>query len=190
MVRFLSPLCLAELSGWRSFAHTKNCNQDEGLIIQNPHLYFPEVNDRLLEQMLYCVIDFHNDDVVSLKNRSKVTVNIQKNRLVITLSGTLRKADIEGIYTDIRFGVRDLKSDFAVITDMRDCRIGYLSGIEVFRRVLSFLQENKVGKVIRITDKKSVSHSQIMRFTAAISGYSPVYVESIEEAEEILADEG
>ncbi len=29
-----------------------------------------------------------------------------------------------------------------------------------------------------------------MRFTAAISGYSPVYVESYEEAEEVLVGEG
>ena len=124
------------------------------------------------------------------KKRSKVTADINKNRLIIDLYGTLRKADVEEIYTDIRFGVRDLKSNFAVITDMRECRIGYLSGIEVFRRILSFLQENKVGKVIRITEKKSVSHYQITRFTAAISGYSPVYVESFEEAEEILASDG
>ena len=88
------------------------------------------------------------------KKRSKVTVDIHKNRLIIDLYGTLRKADVEEIYTDIRFGVRDLKSDFAVITDMRECRIGYLSGTEVFRRILSFLQENKVGKVIRITEKR------------------------------------
>ncbi len=153
-------------------------------------MYFPELNDRLLEQLLCCGVEYIKDDVVSLKKHSKVSVDIQKNRLVISLNGTLRKADIEGIYTDIRFGVRDLKSNFAVITDMRNCRIGYLSGIEVFRRVLGFLQENKVGKVVRITDKKSVAHYQIMRFTAAISGDSPIYVDRIEEAEEIVAGEG
>jgi len=124
--------------------------------------------------------------MVGPNNRSKVAVDIAKNRLIITLSGTVRKADIESIYTDIRFCVSDLKKDFTVITDMRDCRIGYLSGAVILRRILSFLQENKVGKVIRIIEGKSIAHNQIIRFTATISGYSPIYVESFEEAEQIL----
>ncbi len=121
---------------------------------------------------------------------SKVTSNMEKNRLVITLVGTIRKSEMERIYTDVRFCVQDLQPGFHVITDMQNCKIGYLSGALVFKKIMEFLISKEVGKVVRITGGSRSLLNQMVRMSQSISGYSPEYVSSPEEAEKVLAEEG
>ncbi len=122
------------------------------------------------------------------KKRSTVSVDMKKNRLVISLHGTIRKNDLESIYTDIRFGVRDLQPGFDVVTDMRDSTIGYLTGITIFLKIQNFLKESGVGRIVRITGTSKTFLQQIQKLTENKNGYSPVYVESLEEAEKYLSD--
>ncbi|MEE4243445.1 MAG: hypothetical protein V2I36_18440 [Desulfopila sp.] len=123
--------------------------------------------------------------------RSKVTADLKKNRLVILLVGTIRKADLESIYTDIRFCVRDLQPGFDVITDMRESKIGYLSGAMTFLKIQEFLQSSKVGRIVRVTGPSRIFLQQIQRVTQSKNGYKPVYVDTLEEAERFLhKDEG
>lgn len=119
---------------------------------------------------------------------SKVTANIKKNRLIITLAGTVRKPEMESIYTDVRFCVNDLQPGFHVITDMRKCNIGYLSGAMTFKKIMEFLVAKKVGKVVRIKGESRTLVNQMVRFSQTIAGYSPVYFSSLEEAEAALAE--
>ncbi len=116
----------------------------------------------------------------------KVIADIAKNRLQITLNGVLLKKDIDNIYTDIRFAVADLQPGFDVITDFSQCKVGYISGIGGFKKIMTYLTDNKAGRVIRIVPARGVIYKQIMNITAAISGYKPIYVKSLEEAEQIL----
>jgi hypothetical protein len=119
--------------------------------------------------------------------RSRVTADLKKNRLLIILVGTIRKADLESIYTDIRFCVRDLQPGFDVITDMREGRIGYLSGASTFLKIQEFLQSSKVGRIVRINSGPSkIIMQQIQRITQNKNGYAPVYVATLEEAESYL----
>ncbi len=119
---------------------------------------------------------------------SKVTANIKKNRLVITLAGTIRQSELERIYTDIRFCVQDLQPGFHVITDMQSCKIGYLSGALTFKKIMEFLMSKKVGKIIRITGQSRTILNQMVKLSQTVMGYSPIYVSSPEEAEEALTD--
>ncbi len=121
------------------------------------------------------------------KKRSTVSVDMKKNRLVITLHGTIRKNDLESIYTDIRFGVRDLQPGFDVVTDMRNSTIGYLTGITTFLKIQKFLKESAVGKIVRITGTSKTFLQQISTLTENQNGYTPTYVESLEEAEHYLS---
>ncbi len=121
--------------------------------------------------------------------RSRVTADLKKNRLVIILVGTIRKDDLESIYTDIRFCVRDLQSGFDVITDMREGRIGYLSGAATFLKIQEFLQSSKVGRIVRITGPSRIILQQIQRITQGKNGYKPVYVSTFEEAEHYLQED-
>ena len=54
----------------------------------------------------------------SVPLKAKVKTDIKKNRIYITLPSTIVKKDLEKIYSDIRFGVADLKPGFDVITDL------------------------------------------------------------------------
>jgi hypothetical protein len=122
------------------------------------------------------------------KNRSqpKVVVDTKHNRLYIQFGDRLTKKDIEVIYTDIRFGVADLKPGFSVINDLSKCSIGHLSGAATFKKITNFLTEKEVGRVIRIIGQTSVLFKQITNISDLIAGYKPEYVSTIEEAEALL----
>ena len=122
------------------------------------------------------------------KGRSKVTADLKNNRLTIELRGKVSKSEVERIYTDIRFCAGDLKQGFDVITDMRNCQIGYLAGALTFKRIMEFLLANGVRRVVRITGKSKPFLHQVSRITSSITGYQPIYVISYEEAESVLAE--
>ena len=121
------------------------------------------------------------------KRCSKVRADIKANRLYITLSGTIPKKEVESIYTDVRFCVADLKPGFHVITDLTEARIGHLIGIPTFIKIMEYLSANKVGRVVRVVGKAKVLLQQMSRITAAVKGYKPSYVSTLEEAEAIIS---
>jgi hypothetical protein len=118
--------------------------------------------------------------------RSTVSVRIKENRLIITLSGPISKQEADRIYTDIRFAVSDLRPGFSVITDLSRSQIGHLSAIGTFRRIMQFLREKKVGRVIRIVGKAKIIYLQMLQLATPDSSYKPVYVESMAAALALL----
>lgn len=120
------------------------------------------------------------------KYTSTVTANIKKRRLYITLKGIIPKKEAERLYTDIRFCVSDLEPGFAVITDLTQCRIGHLNAISTARKIMQFLLEKKVGKIIRIIGQGKVIYLQMLKLSDKMNGYDPKYVATLEEAEKLL----
>lgn len=117
---------------------------------------------------------------------SKVDADIAKNRLTFCFSGTITRKQLDALYTDVRFCVADLKPGFHVISDLSECTLASLNCIPTFRKIMNFLIENKVGEVLRVTRHQSLIHRQLLNFSARMQGYKPIYVSSIEEAEEFL----
>lgn len=115
-------------------------------------------------------------------NKAKVRADIKNNLLVISFEGSICAKQLEGVYTDIRFNAPDLKPGFIVINDLSRARIGHLSGIGTFRKIMAFLAEHKVGAVIRIVAGNSLILKQVSRIVSALQGYSPLYVNSMEDA--------
>lgn len=120
--------------------------------------------------------------------KSTVKADIGKNRLIFTIAGWLTKKDLDNLYTDVRFCVADLKPGFQVITDLSACTLGSLAGIATFRKIMNYLLEKEAGQVVRITRHASLIHRQILNFSARMQGYKPVYVQTLEEAEQVLAN--
>lgn len=118
--------------------------------------------------------------------KAKVRTDLKKNRLYITLPAIIGKKDLEKVYSDIRFGVADLKPGFDVVTDLTFCSIGHLSAIPTFRKIMAYLVANKVGRVVRIVGNMNVILKQLLGMTARFHCYKPVYVITPEEAEEEL----
>jgi hypothetical protein len=120
------------------------------------------------------------------KQNAKVSADIRKNRLYITLAGTIRKKEAENIYTDVRFCVADLQPGFDVVTDLTEARIGHLISLPVFLKIIEYLKASKVGRIVRVVGRGKTIIQQMAKATELVNGYKPIYVASLAEAEEIL----
>ena len=116
----------------------------------------------------------------------KVKANLGKNRLYFTIAGQATKAELDKLYTDVRFCVADLKPGFDIISDLSACSLGHLSGIPTFRKIMNFLISNGVGEIVRVINSKSIIFNQMLNLSSRICGYQPLYVSSLEEAEQKL----
>jgi len=123
-----------------------------------------------------------------MKQKSKVTADLKKNRLQIELRGWLSKKDIQDIYTEVRFCVADLKPGFVAITDFSDCRIGYLAGLSTFIKMREYLQDKGIGAGIRIASKNQLIFYQLSKIVCKKCTYPVIYAKSQGEAEKILAE--
>lgn len=119
-------------------------------------------------------------------NKSKVTADLKKNRLHVTLVGMLTKKNIESLYTEVRFCVADLKPGFTVINDLTQCRVGSLGGLKTYEKVREFLCSKSVGTVVRVVRKSQVVFKQVSRIIDKSERYRPLYATTLEEAEEKL----
>jgi len=117
---------------------------------------------------------------------SKVTADLKKNRLIITVSATASTKEAKKIYTDIRFCVADLQPGFDVITDFSRCTLAHLSAISTMRQIMDFLIAKQPGNIIRVVGKGSLVFKQLLQFINKFQSYKPIYANSLEEAEEIL----
>lgn len=116
----------------------------------------------------------------------KVKANIGKNRLYLTFSGVASKKDMDKLYTDVRFCVADLRPGFDVISDLSNCNLMHIGSISTFRKLMRYLITSGVGEIVRIIDGKSLVYRQMVNLSSRICGYSPKYVSSLMEAEEML----
>lgn len=118
--------------------------------------------------------------------KAKVRTDIKKNRLYITLPTSINTKELERIYSEVRFGVADLKPGFDVVTDLTYCSIGHLSAIPTLRKITAYLVANKVGRVVRIVGNMGLILKQLIGLASKYHCYKPVYVLTAEEAEEEL----
>jgi len=117
---------------------------------------------------------------------SKVTADLKRNRLLITVSATASQKEAQRIYTDIRFCVADLQAGFDVITDFSQCTLAHLSAITTMRQIMDYLIAKQPGNIIRVVGKSSLIFKQLLQFINTFQSYKPIYVSTLEEAEGIL----
>lgn len=118
--------------------------------------------------------------------KAKIRTDIKKNRLYITLPTSINAKEAENIYAEIRFGVADLQPGFDVITDLTHCSIGYLVAVPTLWKIASYLTAHQVGRVVRIVGNMGLALKQLTALSMKFQCYKPVYVLTIEEAEEEL----
>lgn len=116
----------------------------------------------------------------------KVKADIKKNRLYFTIAGSIKKGDLDKLYTDVRFCVADLKQGFDVITDLTECDLAHLNGLPTFRKIMHYLATNGVRDVVRIINPDTLIHHQVINYAALAACYKSLWVSSRQEAEEFL----
>ncbi|BHH83785.1 hypothetical protein [Desulforhopalus sp. 52FAK] len=120
--------------------------------------------------------------------KSKVAVNIKKNRLTITVAEEITKKSVDNIYTEIRFGVADLKPGFDVITDLSACSLAALNSLPTFRKITNHLVNARVGRVVRVIDETKIIKKQMINMAGQMQGYTADIFNSLEAADEFLAN--
>jgi hypothetical protein len=119
---------------------------------------------------------------------TKAVADLRKNRLEVTISGTINTEILEKLYTEIRFCVADLKSGFEVISDVSRCNIIYLTSLPVYKKIMDYLIANNIGEHVRITSNENISTKQILHFSEKIDTYKSIQAKSREEAEEKIEE--
>ena len=120
--------------------------------------------------------------------KSKTAVNIKKNRLTITVAEKITKKSVDNLYTEIRFGVADLKPGFDVVTDLSACSLAALSSLPTFRKITNHLVSAKAGRVIRVIDETKIIKKQLINLAGRMQGYKTDIFNSLEAADEFLAN--
>ena len=122
----------------------------------------------------------------------KFTVEINKslNRLYCTVIGSIVKEDLESIMADIAKAVGDLKPNFSLVNDLTQCKSGQISGIPELQKLMQYLIAQGVRDIVRVVNDKSVIHIQFSNLSKKYQTYAPVYVNSREEADKFLDDQG
>jgi D-ribose pyranose/furanose isomerase RbsD len=116
-------------------------------------------------------------------SETKVKVDIARNRLYVTIGSSISKQSMEELYTDVRFGVADLKSGFAIVNDMSNCTLAALAGVRTFKKIMDYVASNEVEQVIRVVNENSIIFKQILNLTSRMQKYKAIHVSTIEEAE-------
>ena len=120
------------------------------------------------------------------KPKIKAVSNIQKNRLYVTISGNITIKLLEKLYTDIRFCVADLNPGFNVISDISQCNIIYITSLPIYKKIIQYLIDKKLGNIARIIKEENIGCKQILNFTENIQCYKIMYAHSVNEAEEMI----
>lgn len=119
-------------------------------------------------------------------NFMKVRADLNKNRLYCTIGGSVSTEDLKKFYTEVRFAVADLQPGFDVITDLSSIKLGHLAALPTFRKVIHYLASSQPGAVVRVMPKRNTFYRQAMNYASRSQGYVPLYVDTLEEAEELL----
>lgn len=119
--------------------------------------------------------------------KHKVTADLKRNRLTITIPATATQNVAQKIFTDIRFCVADLKPGFNIVTDYSHCVFAHLSAIPIMRQIMDYIVSKQPGNIIRVMGEKALITKQLIHYADKFQSYTPVYVHTLEEAEEYLA---
>lgn len=120
-------------------------------------------------------------------NKLKVNADIKRNRLHLHLSGIVTKEKMERLYTEVRFCVADLQPGFDAISDYTTCTLLHLSSIPALKKIMSYLLENGLREIVRVlNEEQQVAYRQMLNMASHIQGYKPLYVTTVEEAEDKL----
>lgn len=119
---------------------------------------------------------------------SKVIVNTAQNRLNITMTGSISKEEMENLYADVLTCVPQLKPGFNVLNDISNCKIIHLDSAPTFQRIMEFLINKNIGKIVRVVKTKT-TFNQLSRITENMKGgYMPIYLSTFEESEQFLSE--
>lgn len=116
----------------------------------------------------------------------QVKKNIEKNRLYITVSGTLSFEDARKAKELIEVEVKTLKPNFDLINDISKFIHGDDNAGIVLKEIMVLLIQKKVNRIVRIVGTSKAGLIQFANNSLPIDSYKLSYVPTLEEAEIFL----
>ena len=124
--------------------------------------------------------------MIDSKPRCKAAIDIEKNRLIITMAGHVDEKSITKLCVDVRSCVAELKRGFEVINDLSQCSFMHLAGLTIYKKMIDHIILNRAGEMIRIIDDYNISSKQVKRLSEKINCYKPIYAKNYKESVENL----
>lgn len=117
---------------------------------------------------------------------SNVHFDSEKNRLYITLRGAVNFQSAKEIKVMLEEKIKTIEPGFDVVTDLSEVDIGYVCVLPMFKEMMGVLVEKEVGTVVRVVSKGSMILQQLTNAAAKVGHYTPQYVSTLKDAEELL----
>jgi hypothetical protein len=115
-----------------------------------------------------------------------IKVDETKNRLYISINGTLPMEEAQKAKRKIEFSITQLKPGFDVINDISKLiRADDIAG-SVLKEIMILLIQKGVRRVIRVVGTSKIGLIQFANNSLQIEQYKLSYVPSLEEAEKLL----
>lgn len=115
-----------------------------------------------------------------------IRVDNEKNRLYLSFSGAINVQSAEEVRALLEEHIETMEPGFDVITDLSEADIGYLCVLPILKEMMGVLVEKEVGTVVRVVGKGSIILQQLTNAAAQLVHYTPQYVSTLSEAEELL----
>ncbi len=118
-----------------------------------------------------------------------ITVDKEKNRLVVILRGTIGKIESEKIAREMVTACNQLKRGFDVINDISSYEAADKKSEDVFKTVIEFLKIRGVKNVVRVVGGSKMALMKFADITKKVANYTVRYVPTMAEAEKVLESE-
>jgi hypothetical protein len=116
----------------------------------------------------------------------KIKADIEKNRLLITLIGTLSLEEAEKVKKLIFKEAESLQPDFDVINDISKFIRGADEAGQVLKEIMAILISKKVNRIVRVVGTSKTGLLQFANYSIQADSYKISYVPTLEQAEKIL----
>lgn len=108
------------------------------------------------------------------------------NRLIITLSGTIKKNEVEKIYELVHTEVALLNRNFSVITNISAFKSLEIVSKDILSKFSDLLKSKGCGKIVRVVGASKEGLLTFHHNTNHIKNYNVSYVASMEDALKLL----
>jgi hypothetical protein len=116
----------------------------------------------------------------------KIKSDIEKNRLYITITGTLSVEEAEKAKKLIFREIETLKPNFDVINDISKFIRGADEAGPVLKEIMAILISKNVNRVVRVVGTSKTGLLQFANYSIQADSYKLNYVPTLEEAEKLL----
>ncbi len=118
----------------------------------------------------------------------RVTANIEKNRLIISLAGFITEEEAAAVKKSIIAESATLSTGFDIITDITLFRLGLPGSERVFRDILKIVEEKRVNRIVRVVGGAQAGMVQFANHTGNEHLFKVKYVPTMDAAEKALEE--